>query len=132
MKRHRDPVEEWPRWLEPLRPDEVTRARLTRHVSNEAEPLLHLRRAGASWQSIAARWAVLLAPVAAVLAVVFAGLAYQAGSGEVRSADVPAVTVEQLVAEDAADAFPALLTSATEPSKDHLLEAAMSGRAPQP
>jgi hypothetical protein len=130
MKRHRDPVGQWPRWLEPLRPDDVTRTRLDRHVHEGAEPLLVARLGAASWQSVAARWAVLLAPAAAVLTVAFARLAYQAGSSEQPSAEVVTVTVEQLVAEDRDDVFPALLTSATEPSKEHLLAAAMAGRTP--
>jgi hypothetical protein len=131
-KRHRDSVGSWPRWLEPLRPDDVTRARIERRVREQAEPLLHARGAAAGWQSVAARWAVPLAPIAAVLTVAFGVLAYRAMPGEPASTEAAPLTVEQLVAEDPEDAFPALLTSATEPSKSHVLEAAMTGRALRP
>jgi anti-sigma-K factor RskA len=118
--------------LEPLRPDDIRHARIKRRVHEQADTLLRARRSAAGWQSVAARWALLLAPVAAALAVAFAGLAYRAGPGEPPSTEVATLTVEQLVAEGRDDVFPALLTSATEPSKDHLLAAAMAGRAPQP
>ncbi len=131
-KRHRNSVGSWPRWLEPLRPDDVTRARIERRVRERAEPLLQARSAAAGWQGVAARWAVLVAPVAAVLTVAFGVLAYRTMPDEPASTEAALLTVEQLVAEGPEDAFPDLLTSATEPSKIHVLEAAMTGRAPQP
>ncbi len=63
----------WPRWLETLRPDEITRARLKRSIANAAAPLLSGRQL--AWWEVASDWASLLTPVAAALAVLFAGLA---------------------------------------------------------
>ena len=48
-----------------------------------------------------------------------------------RDEGIPTVTVEQLVAESQDDVFPALLTSATEPSKDHLFAAAPPSGTPR-
>lgn len=64
---------EWPAWLDGLRPDEVTSARLRRSILQAAEPLLEARRE--DWWDVASRWAGLLTPIAAVLALVFGGLA---------------------------------------------------------
>lgn len=63
----------WPEWMESLRPDEITSARLRRSIMQAAAPLLEERREDV-WD-IASRWAGLLTPVAAVLALVFGGLA---------------------------------------------------------
>lgn len=66
-----------PRWLDTLRPDEVTAARLRRAILDAAEPLLAARRD--SWWDIASDWATLLTPVAAVATLIFAGLAVRQG-----------------------------------------------------
>lgn len=70
---------EWPAWLGGLRPDEVTSARLRRSITQAAEPLLEARRE--DWWDVASRWAGLLTPIAAVLALVFGGLALRQGIG---------------------------------------------------
>jgi len=74
-------MRDWPRWLESLRPDEVTSARLRSSIVQAAEPLLKARRD--DWWEVASRWAGLLTPVAAALVLVFGGLALHGGaSGE--------------------------------------------------
>jgi hypothetical protein len=71
----------WPRWLEGLRPDDFTSARLRSSIVQAAEPLLEARRDDL-WD-VASRWAGLLTPVAAALVLVFGGLALRGGvSGE--------------------------------------------------
>jgi hypothetical protein len=71
----------WPRWLESLRPDDLTSARLRSSIVRAAEPLLEARRD--DWWDVASRWAGLLTPVAAALVLVFGGLALRDGvSGE--------------------------------------------------
>lgn len=73
-------MRDWPDWLEPLRPDEVTSARLRRSVAEAARPLLEARRE--DWWDVASGWAGLLTPVAAMLVLVFAGLATQQQAGD--------------------------------------------------
>lgn len=67
----------WPAWLEGLRPDDVTSARLRSSIAGAAKPLLEARRD--DWWDVASRWAGLLTPVAAALALVFGGVALRAG-----------------------------------------------------
>ncbi|MFW6084450.1 MAG: hypothetical protein ACODAA_04495 [Gemmatimonadota bacterium] len=71
-------MRDWPDWLESLRPDDVTAARLRREITSAAGPLLDARRE--DWWDVASGWAGLLTPVAAVLALVFAGLALSQGA----------------------------------------------------
>ena len=66
-----------PRWFDTMRPDEVTAARLRRAILAAAQPLLAARRD--SWWDVASNWATLLTPVAAVLTLLFAGLAIRQG-----------------------------------------------------
>ncbi|TFG63716.1 MAG: hypothetical protein E4H28_06065 [Gemmatimonadales bacterium] len=66
-----------PRWLDTLRADEVTVARLRRAILDAAQPLLAGKRD--SWWDVASNWATLLTPVAAVLTLIFAGLAVRQG-----------------------------------------------------
>lgn len=66
-----------PRWVETLTPDDVTAARLRRAIEDAAGPLLAGRRD--NWWEVASNWATLLTPVAAVLTLLFAGLAIQQG-----------------------------------------------------
>ncbi|MDT8436891.1 MAG: hypothetical protein RRA92_09060 [Gemmatimonadota bacterium] len=61
-----------PGWTGPLRPDELTRARLRRAILDEAGPLLAARRA--SWWEVAAGWASLLTPAAAAAALLLFGV----------------------------------------------------------
>ncbi len=65
------------RWLDILRPDEVTAARLRRAILDAARPLLAGKRD--SWWDVASDWATLLTPVAAALTLIFAGLAVRQG-----------------------------------------------------
>jgi len=73
MSDNRQGMRGWPSWLETLRPDEITRSRLKRSVADAAAPLLNARRL--TWWEVASDWASLLTPVAAAVAVLFAGLA---------------------------------------------------------
>ncbi len=117
----------WPEYLEPLRPDEMTRHRLRRSVLAAAEALM--QRRAASWFEVTAGWSSVLAPLAAGLLVVFGTLAYRASAPE----GVDAVAIEpaleplELVPSLAPDAEapPALLIGFEEPSRDALLAAAL-------
>lgn len=111
---------EWPAWLEPLRPDEVARTRVRRSILVTAGPILRASRAG--WSDVAARWATLLAPAAAALAIVFAGLAYRASTPEQVVVETPA-TIEELFGPSDAEGPPSFLTSASEPEAEHVLTA---------
>ncbi len=111
---------EWPAWLEPLRPDEVARTRVRRSILATAGPILHASRAG--WSDVAARWATLLAPAAAGLAIVFAGLAYRASMPERVVAETPA-TIEELFGPSDVEGPPSFLTSVSEPEAEHVLTA---------
>lgn len=82
-------MRDWPDWLESLRPDDVTSARLRRSITAAAEPLLEARRD--DWWDVASRWAGLLTPAAAVLALVFGGVAMRQG---VEGETIAAVDVE--------------------------------------
>lgn len=62
-----------PRWLDSLRPDDMTAARLRRAILDAAHPLLAER--DDSWWDVASNWATLLTPIAAALTLLFAGLA---------------------------------------------------------
>lgn len=98
-------LRDWPEWLESLRPDDVTAARLHRRITSAARPLLDARRE--DWWDVASGWAGLLTPVAAVLALVFAGLALSQGAvGEtVAAADLePAGDVVEAIRTEAAPA----------------------------
>ena len=66
-----------PRWLDTLRPDDVTVRRLRRAIVDAAHPLLAGKRD--SWWDVASSWATLLTPVAAALTLIFAGLAIRQG-----------------------------------------------------
>jgi hypothetical protein len=66
-------MRDWPKWLEGLRPDDLSSARLRGSIALAAEPLLEARRD--DWWDVASRWAGLLTPVAAVLVLAFGGLA---------------------------------------------------------
>lgn len=98
-------MRDWPDWLEALRPDDLTSARLRSSVMQAVEPLLEARRDDL-WD-VAARWAGLLTPVAAVLVLVFGGLAV---SGEVAdesptlTAAEPAPDLVELLHAEAAPA----------------------------
>lgn len=122
----------WPEWLEPLRPDEVTRRRLHRAVMRTAESMLRTR----TWTEVASRWSAVLAPLAAGLAVASGVLAYRAATpaaspGPVAVTDVPPVVAPldlgPYLAPDA-EAPPALLIDVAEPSREAVLTAALVSR----
>lgn len=98
---------DWPDWLDALRPDDLTSARLRRSVLEAAEPLLEQRRD--DWWDVASRWAGLLTPIAAVLALVFGGLALRQeariGSADVAAVEPAADVVEALRSETAPAGF---------------------------
>lgn len=118
----------WPEYLEPLRPDQLTRRRVHRNVLAAAEALL--TRRPLSWIDITASWSAALTPIAAGL-LVAAGVMIYRLSGPV----VPQVAAEEdapsepvgLVRSLAPDveAPPALLIDLREPSRDAVLTAAL-------
>lgn len=122
----------WPEWLEPLRPDDLTRRRLHRAVMDTAESMLRTR----TWTEVASRWSAVLAPLAAGLAVASGALAYRAATpdaseGPAVAADLPAAVAPfdlgPYLAPDA-EAPPALLIDVVEPSREAVLTAALVSR----
>lgn len=122
----------WPEWLEPLRPDELTRRRLHRAVMETAESMLRTR----TWTEVASRWSAVLAPLAAGLAVASGALAYRAAvpdapEGPAIASDLPAavapVDLGPYLAPDA-EGPPALLIDVAEPSREAVLTAALVSR----
>ena len=117
---------DWPGWLEPLRPDALTRTRMKRGILARALPLLEARRP-LMWQDIAAAWSRTLVPLAAAMMVVFAGLAYSAARRPATQAVAelpPAILLEGVV--EPADRLPDVLTAASEPGADEWLTAVIS------
>lgn len=121
-ERKRSPETGWPAWLEPLRPDEVSRRRLRRAVFLAATPILRAREW--SWQDDVARWTSVLAPVAAAIAILFAGLAYRAARPEAPEAEARVEVFEiDPVLQPLADGPPAMFTSTLEPDMEEILAA---------
>lgn len=120
----------WPRWLEPLRPDPLSRRRIRQNVMERARPLLAGRRPERAWE-VAAGWADVLVPVAAVASVLFLVVAQQSGGGalgpaaSVETAERQGVRIEELLADPGQTEPPTLLTRSTQPDLDGLLEAAI-------
>ena len=75
-----------------------------------------------SWQDVAGRWAAVLAPIAAGLTILFAGLAYSASHSE-PEARVEVFDLDPLVLQPMNDGPPTLLTSTAEPSVEGILAA---------
>lgn len=127
MRRERgktEPMEgAWPEYLEPLRPDEVTRHRLRKNVLLAAERLLERPR---SWFDVTAGWSSVLAPLAAAVILVAAVIAYQTSVPSIAEAEAPVEPSElaQSLAPDA-EAPPELLIEIDEPSRDAILAAAL-------
>lgn len=109
-------------WLDALRPDQVTRARLRAAILERAAPLLAERR-DEGWLGVAAGWSGRLAPLAAAAALVFGWLAYDAGR-PAEPEPAASVRAEGLV-EPGEQAPPELLTSGNAPSADRVLAAAL-------
>ena len=118
----------WPAYLEPLRPDQITRRRLRRNVVAAAEALLERRPL--SWIDITASWSAALTPVAAGLIVAAGVLVYRlSGPATPRlaveaEAETEAVGLVRTLAPDA-EAPPELLIDFLEPSRDAVLTAAL-------
>lgn len=125
MTNAKDRDRDWKSWLEPFRPDDVARARIRSAVAREAGPRLRRRRRNALWRT-AGSLARIVAPAAAAAVLMFGWVAHEA-SAPAATGPVAAdrsVQVEELVR--AADgAPPAMLTSASAPSRDLVLEATL-------
>lgn len=111
----------WPRWLEPLRPDQLTRRRLRGRVHTEARPILRRLRRGELWE-VASEWTSTLAPLAAALALVLGWLALRAPPP--RDPDPP-LRVESLAGPASGESPPQLLTEGAEPSAETVLSAVL-------
>ncbi len=113
----------WPSWLEPLRPDEITRSRLKRSVADAAAPLLSAR--GLTWWEVASDWASLLTPVAAAVAVLFAGLALGdrpvSRSEATLAVSAEAPRLEEFIDWASAEELPAAFPDDSLPSLDVVL-----------
>lgn len=90
----------WPEWGEPLRPDDVARARMRRGIRERSAPLLARRRGGA-WRVLEA-WAGYLAPLAAATAIFCAWAAVQEPAGDPGAGAGPAVGAPTAGAPDRA------------------------------
>lgn len=116
----------WPEYLEPLRPDQMTRLRLRRNVRTAAAALLE--RPPLSWIDVTAGWSAALTPIAAGLLVAAGVLIYRlsepAGPQVAAEAETEAVGLVRSLAPDA-EAPPALLIDLAEPSRDAVLTAAL-------
>lgn len=122
-----DPDRDRAGWLEPLRPDDLARARIRGAVMRRAEPLLRRRRRDAVLRT-AGSLARLMAPLAAAAVLLFGWVAHRAPPPSAASAGPAAarspVQVEELVrARDGAP--PTMLTSASAPSTDLVLQATL-------
>lgn len=115
------PDERWAEWLEPLRPDDVARARMQAGIRDRAEPLLARRRRRALLDA-AERLARRLTPLAAAAAVLFGWLAFQATP---EPAGTEPVAVERLLQPEAGEGPPAFLVSASAPAAEHAFEATL-------
>ncbi|WP_419161380.1 hypothetical protein [Candidatus Palauibacter sp.] len=117
---------EWPEYLEPLRPDQITRRRLRRSVMAAAETLLERRPL--SWIDVTARWSAALTPIAAGLLVAAGVTLYRLslpGSSQLSADPGPEpVGLVRSLAPDA-EAPPALLIDFVEPSRDAVFAAAL-------
>jgi len=123
----KDRERDWTSWLEPLRPDDVTRARVRSAVLSEAGPRLRRRRRRALWRT-AGSLARIVAPVAAAAVLMFGWVAHEASAPALESAGTVAaerpVEVDELV-RGQNGVPPAMLTSASAPSSDLVLEATL-------
>jgi hypothetical protein len=115
---------EWPAWLEALRPDQMTRERIRRAVMRRASPILASRRT--SWLDLASEWATLLSPVAAAVALVFAGLAVLRPPSDTLAEAPP--RVQELVEPTPGEVLPAVFTQDTVADLDVVLTAISDSR----
>lgn len=125
----RDRSRTWPAWLEPLRPDDVARARMRSAVRARAGEWLERRKPDSVWE-VAEAAALRVAPLAAGAVLLFGWMAHRAEQPTVTPADASAnVAVEELVRTSGGptDGPPAVLTSASAPSQDLVLAATLRG-----
>lgn len=118
----------WPAWLEPLRPDPVSRARMKRGIQAAAAPLLAARHPAAWWE-VAADWSSVAIPIAASIALLFGWLAYESGPSPAPAPDSERMEMAALV-KPASSSPPALLIDQAEPSSDALLAATLRREGP--
>ena len=127
--------QEWPSWLEALRPDEVTRRRLHKQVMMRAEAMLRRDR---SWSDVTAGWSSILTPLAAGLAVAFGVLAHRASidsssetvavvDAQVEQRTFESHEIQPLLGPDDA-APPAILIEESELDREAVLLAAFGSR----
>lgn len=119
----------WPEWLEPLRPDDVTRRRVRSGIMRSAAPLLEARRQEAWWGL--AGWTSTLVPVAAAAALFFMWLATSVAPDQAPETnptaaayDTVADSIELIVGPGGATP-PRVLTAEQAPSPDAVLTAAV-------
>ena len=115
------PDDSWPEWLEPLRPDDVARARVRSRVLARAEPELARRRRRAVWEA-ADLLGRRLTPFAAAAALLFGWLAFQASPEPEPSRTV---AVEEMLRPPSGEGPPAFLVSASGPATEHAVEATL-------
>lgn len=115
------PDRRWPEWLEPLRPDDVGRARMRAGIAERAEPVLARRRRRATWDA-AARFARRLTPWAAAAALLFGWLAFEATP---EPADPEPVAVELMLQPEAGEGPPAFLVSTSAPATEQAYAATL-------
>lgn len=113
----------WPDWLEPLRPDDLSRARMRRAIARRAAPIL--QRRNVVWSDVASGWASRLAPLAVAVLLLFGWIAWRAEPVETRQA--ASLDAEALIRRDTADSPPRVLTSDDAPSADAILASAVYG-----
>jgi hypothetical protein len=114
----------WPAWLEPLRPDPMSRARMRRSILTSAAPLLAARHPLAWWE-VAADWSSVAVPIAASIALLFGWIAYTSGTSAAATPEPERMEIEALVSPATASSPPTLLVDRSEPSSDALLDAAL-------
>lgn len=114
----------WPGWLAPLRPDDVSRARMRSAILARASGWLERRRRASAWE-LAETAALRLAPLAACAALLFGWMAHRAGREAPREGQD--VVVEELVRTTDPQGPPAVLTSASPPGDDLILAATLGG-----
>ena len=123
----KDRERDWTSWLEPLRPDDVTRDRVRGAVLREAAPRLRRRRRRVLWRT-AGSLARIVAPAAAAAVLMFGWVAHEASGPALEPAGTAVaerpVEVEELVRGENG-VPPAMLTSASAPSSDLVLEATL-------
>lgn len=119
----------WPEWMEPLRPDDVTRRRVRSGIMRSAAPLLEARRQEAWWGL--ASWTSTLVPVAAAAALFFMWLATSVAPNQATVTDPTAAAYDtvadsiELIVGPGGAIPPRVLTAEQAPSSDAVLTAAV-------